>query len=109
MNKAFEVILPAVMAKQAPAPGAPSPAEILKVMMTAVAVVSVVVYVVIIVYLIITLMLLCRRHVRAAFAGQPWDDYGGGPGRREERGGEDEGEGWNQPRRPEDPRDDRYR
>jgi hypothetical protein len=112
MNNAFQGILPAAMAKQAGGPGGPAPREVLNVMqtmMTVIAVVSVIVYVLIIIYLIILVMLLRRRHVRAAFAGQPGDDYEGGPGRREGRDGEDEDEAWNEPRRPDEPRDEHYR
>ena len=69
MNRIFQEILPAAMARQGAAgPGLDEAMRLIRVVMTVIVVITVILYVLIIVYLFIIVMLLRRQHVRAAFA-----------------------------------------
>jgi hypothetical protein len=107
-SDALGAALPAAMAKgpgPGPAPGAAAMATMMQMVFTMTGIVTVVLYVLIIAYLLLIVVLLQRRHVRAAFAA------GGLPAETPElsdRGAEDEG--WRPSGPPRSPEDDtRYR
>jgi hypothetical protein len=69
MTEAFEVALPKAMPQMPQAgPQAADVLKFMKIVVTAVAVGAVIINVVLVVYLAIIVFLLCRRHVRTAFA-----------------------------------------
>src|SRR5207302_784611 len=111
MSRAFQVALPAAL----PQAGGPQGAEVLKFMqmfMTVITVSTVILFAILIVYLLIIVYLLCRRHVRAAFAGEGF--AGEGQAGLDDRPIDDEGRSrgdvynrdWDEDRPPDAPKDD---
>jgi hypothetical protein len=98
MNQTLQVAMPAAM----PQGGGPQAAQVLKFMQTfmiLIAVLTIILYVGIIIYLGIIVILLSRRHVRAAFAAQERPGFEDRPIDEEGRSREyDEEEDWDRPK-----------
>jgi hypothetical protein len=99
MSEAFQVALPAAM-PQAAGPQGAQALKFMETMMILVSAVMVAVYIVIIVYLGIIVILLCRRHVRAAFNAPGQADLEDHRAEDESRPtGYDDDDEWDRPRR----------
>jgi hypothetical protein len=105
LNKVFQEELPRLLQQQNAGAQAAEVLQLLRTMMTLIAVGMAILYFVLIVYLLIIVLLLSRQHVRAAFAaaaagfpGEPYDS-------ENPPGAYEDDPGWGQ-----DPKDDwRYR
>lgn len=109
INDAFQAMLPGMIAQGA-GPKGQDALRMVETVVTLIAVAMVIFNVLIIIYLFIIVMLLCRRHVRAAFAGAAlggpdYDDGRQSPDRQDEE--YEDGWGASRPQNPED--DWRYR